>query len=133
MKRLGWPVGGEPSGHVLLADGLPTGDGLLTGLRALAGGVNLSQRLADWQPSPQAQVSVRTREKPPLEEIPGLLELVAEAERGAAQRVLLRWSGTEPKLRVLVEAEDLEDARIWADRLVALVASAGLTEEASPR
>ncbi len=133
MKRLGWPVGGEPSGHVLLADGLPTGDGLLTGLRALAGGVDLSHRLADWQPSPQVQVSIRTLVKPSLEEIPGLLELAAQAEEGAAQRVLLRWSGTEPKLRVLVEAEALEDARLWADRLVAHVASAGLTQGVLPR
>lgn len=133
MKRLGWPVGGEPSGHVLLEDGLPTGDGLLTGLRALVGGVTLSNRLSRWQPSPQAQVSIRTLQKPPLEDIPGLLELVALAEEGDVQRVLLRWSGTEPKLRVLVEAAALEDATRWAHQLVAHVVSAGLTEGAPPR
>ena len=83
--------------------------------------------------APQVQVSIETLEKPSLEEIPGLLELAAQAEAGAVQRVLLRWSGTEPKLRVRVEAEALEDARLWADRLVAHVASAGLTEGVLPR
>jgi len=128
MKKRGWPVGGEPSGHVLLADGLPTGDGLLTGLRALSGGMDLGVRLQNWTPSPQAQASIRTHGKPDLEKIPGLLELSREAEAGSAQRVLLRWSGTEPKLRVLVEAEVQETADQWAGRLVACVVAAGLTD-----
>jgi len=129
MKQRGWPVGGEPSGHVLLADGLPTGDGLLTGLLALSGGVDLAGRLVGWMPSPQAQASVRTHEKPDLASIPGLLELSQKAEAGSAQRVLLRWSGTEPKLRVLVEAETQETADEWANRMVACVVSAGLADD----
>jgi len=129
MSALGWPVGGEPSGHVLFADGLPTGDGLLTGLRALVGGLDIASRLADWRPSPQALRAVRVREKPELATIPGLMALVTEAENSSAQRVFLRWSGTEPVLRILVEASLREDAESWAGRVVKCVRGSGLADD----
>ncbi|MEE2751750.1 MAG: phosphoglucosamine mutase [Myxococcota bacterium] len=129
MQDLNWPVGGEPSGHVLFADGLPTGDGLLTGLRALVGGLDLSARLSDWCPSPQSLRAVRVREKPEWTAIDGLMGLVEQAENSSAQRVFIRWSGTEPVLRILVEAVAREDAETWADRMVECVRSAGLTDD----
>ncbi|MCB9797943.1 MAG: phosphoglucosamine mutase [Alphaproteobacteria bacterium] len=121
MKALGWPSGGEPSGHVLLADGLPTGDGLLTGLRALAGGLDLQARLTDWAPDPSAKRNLRVRSKPPMQDIPGLQQAIAEIE-GQGSRVLVRYSGTEPKLRILVEAVESDLAHSSASRLADLVA-----------
>ena len=124
MGRNGWPVGGEPSGHVLLADGFPTGDGLFTALRVLADGLDLRERLRDWRPDPSALVNVRVASKPPLEELGALQRAIGEARAGGASRVLLRYSGTEAKLRVLVEAPHLEDARGFADALAAAAAEA---------
>ena len=120
VRERGWPSGGEPSGHVLLADGLPTGDGLLTGLRALAGGLDLKARLADWAPDPSAKRNLRVRSKPP-QDIPGLQQAIAEIE-GQGSRVLVRYSGTEPKLRILVEAVESDLAHSSASRLADLVA-----------
>lgn len=122
MAARGWMVGGEPSGHVLLADALPTGDGLVTGLRALVGGVDLAARLNGWTPLPAVQVAVPVDAKPPLAENALIQAILAEAERQLNGRVLLRYSGTEPKLRVLVEAESLSVAQQWVDRIVAAFA-----------
>ncbi len=112
MAVRGWNLGGEPSGHVLLSDGLPTGDGLVTALRVLSGGLDLAERLGGWAPAPSASVSGRVAARPALE---GLLEVELALERArsrGAARIVLRYSGTEPKLRVLVEAgtQDLADA-----------------------
>jgi phosphoglucosamine mutase len=122
MKKRDWSVGGEPSGHVLLADALPTGDGLVTGLRVLARGVDLQHRLDGWAPMPAVQVAVSVESKPPLRENKSIQALLAEAEAQLNGRILLRYSGTEPKLRVLVEAKDLEVAQKWCDRVLAVIA-----------
>jgi len=126
MQARGWQVGGEPSGHVLLADALPTGDGLVSGLRALAGGVNLKERLADWSPLPAAQAGIQVQHKPPLVELKLLQALLKEAEEGLDGRVLLRYSGTESKLRVLVEARSQDLAQSWVDRFEQAVKAEGL-------
>lgn len=117
MQARGWHVGGEPSGHVLLSDGFPTGDGLLTALRVLAGGVDLAERLSDWTLDPQAKINVRVAQKPPLDSLSELASAQEEALQAGISRVLLRYSGTEPKLRILVEAPDQELASAWAQRL----------------
>ncbi|MCB9759326.1 MAG: phosphoglucosamine mutase [Alphaproteobacteria bacterium] len=120
MAALDWPVGGEPSGHVLLAGGLPTGDGLLTALFVLGGGPDLRARLGGWRPDPQALVNARVPAKPPLASL-GVDALQAAALAAGASRVLLRYSGTEPKLRVMVEAPEQalaeRQARALADAL----------------
>ncbi len=126
MQNRGWLVGGEPSGHVLLKEGLPTGDGLFTALKALAGGLDLAERLVEWRPMPQCHLSLPVREKPPLESYPSLHELARRAEEAEVSRVLLRYSGTEPRLRILVEAESRDHAQVWMDRLAAEVARVGL-------
>lgn len=117
MKALGWSVGGEPSGHVLLTDGFPTGDGLLTGLRVLAGGVDLRSRLDGFALDPQAKINLRVARKPPLDEVSALREVEREVLSQGAERVLLRYSGTEPKLRILVEAPDEALANTLARRI----------------
>jgi phosphoglucosamine mutase len=75
---------------------------------------------------PQCHLSLPVRGKPPLESHPSLLALARAAEEAEASRVLLRYSGTEPVLRILVEAERREDAQVWMDRLAAEVARLGL-------
>ncbi len=122
LERRGWPVGGEPSGHVLLGDGLPTGDGLLTGLRALAGGLDLAQRLGGYVPHPQAVATVVVDRKPPLSELPVLQAALA----GLTGRAVVRYSGTEPKLRLLVEAGELGVAEAELSALLEAVECSGL-------
>lgn len=117
LSRRGWRVGGEPSGHVLLAEGFPTGDGLLTALFALADGVDLQARLRGFRPDPQALLAVPVARKTPLDAVPELSVIEAEARAAGVSRVLLRYSGTEPKLRVMVEAPELALAQAWAQRL----------------
>ena len=123
MSARGWGVGGEPSGHDLLTDALPTGDGLITGLRALAGGWDVEERLGGFTPFPDAQMAVPVPSKPPLEELAEVQSVMRAAERDLRGRVLLRYSGTEPKLRILVEAVDREEAKGWCVRLEEAVRS----------
>ena len=133
MERLGWGLGGESSGHVLSRAGLPTGDGIVTALQLLSGGLDLERRLDGWSPAPQVNRSVRVTSKPPLESLPVLVEAAAEAERGSAQRVLLRYSGTESLLRVLVEAAESAEAERWAERVCEAVHASGIAVDESPR
>jgi len=111
MQQHGIPLGCEESGHVLFADGLPGGDGILTGLRAIAAARlrehALSQALAPFQPFPRVKTKVRVSARPPLDELEELQDAVAAGqERLGPGRVFLRYSGTEPVLRILVEGPD---------------------------
>jgi len=105
-------LGCEESGHVLFAAGLPTGDGVVTGLRALAiafsGAASLSGAQSGFHPFPRRITEVEVRERPPLEEVAALQDSrrAGEAALGAGGRVFLRYSGTEPLLRILVEGPD---------------------------
>ena len=121
MKTRGWSLGGESSGHVLMATGLPTGDGLVTAIRTIIGGVDFSVRLDGWSLSPQENRSVRVSSKPPLDSLLELQRGVSLAKVDGVERVLLRYSGTESLLRILVEAENSDIAARWANRL-ALIA-----------
>lgn len=128
LRALGWPVGGEPSGHVLFSDGLPTGDGLLTGLLALAGG-SIAGRLAGWHPDPQVLLNVPVSRRVPLDTLAELAEAEAAARAEGASRVLLRYSGTEPQLRVMVEAPEHTLAQHCADQLADCVRRLLVSEE----
>lgn len=112
MRRIEARIGGEPSGHMLFWDGLPTSCGLSTALRVLRGGTGLRARLR-WTRWPSARRDLRSRR--PLETLrePALAE-------AAGNRVLVRYSGTEPVIRVLVEGPDAEG---WADRIAAEILS----------
>ena len=116
MRSGGFNLGGEQSGHIVFLDHNTTGDGLVTALQALAimrrTGRPISELVAGFQRFPQILVNVRVAEKRPFEEVPAVMEAVrkVEEELGDRGRVLLRYSGTEAKARVMVEGED--EARV---------------------
>jgi phosphoglucosamine mutase len=110
MRELGAAVGGEQSGHVLFADHDLIGDGLYTGVRLLAslGDRPASAAFAAFRRFPQHLFNVPVKRKPDLASVPAIAAKAAEIEQrlGADGRLVLRYSGTEPKCRVMVEAGD---------------------------
>ncbi|WP_236242877.1 phosphoglucosamine mutase [Streptomyces sp. CC228A] len=130
MKDKGYALGGEQSGHVIVLDHATTGDGTLTGLLLAARVAATGRRLADlagaMERLPQVLINVKDVDKSRVKTSPELATAVAEAERGlgATGRVLLRPSGTEPLVRVMVEAADLEQARAVAGQLADVVKAA---------
>jgi phosphoglucosamine mutase len=123
MVRLGAALGGEQSGHVIFREYATTGDGLLTALRlfeiARRAGAGLDELTADLRVYPQRLVNVRVREKKGLTELPSVareIRLVEEAFAGTG-RVLVRFSGTEPLARVMVEGPDLEQVESFSARI----------------
>jgi phosphoglucosamine mutase len=123
MKRNGFSLGGEQSGHVIVLDHATTGDGTLTGLllaaRVAATGRSLADLASAMERLPQVLVNVRDVDKSRVGSSSELAAAVEEAERelGETGRVLLRSSGTEPLVRVMVEAPELDLAQAVADRL----------------
>lgn len=129
MLRSGANLGGEQSGHIILLDDATTGDGLLTAVKiaslaALRG--PLDELVRDLKVYPQTIINVNVRTKPPLEQIAEVSRALQEANQALADsgRIVLRYSGTEPKARVMVEAERAEDVALWAERIAAAVRSA---------
>jgi phosphoglucosamine mutase len=113
MLRGGFNLGGEQSGHLIFGDHSTTGDGIVAALEILrimqAKDVPLSQLRRCWTRFPQLVTNVKVKEKVPFENLEGILALVAKAEAALTPeggRVLLRYSGTEPKARLLVEGRD---------------------------
>ncbi|HEY8870350.1 MAG TPA: phosphoglucosamine mutase [Candidatus Limnocylindrales bacterium] len=126
MQVSGAALGGEKSGHVIVLDQTTSGDGIVTALEILrvmtAKGRSLAELAADVPLLPQQQRAVTVRHKDQWEGDPALRAAIAEAESrlGAGGRVLVRPSGTEPALRVMVEGPDADLVRELADSLVAL-------------
>ncbi len=129
MRRIGANLGGEQSGHILFLDDATTGDGMLTAVK-IASIVSLSGPLdtlvADLRIFPQKIVNVRVRAKPPLDSLPEVSRELAEAEKalGNSGRVVVRYSGTEPLARVMVEADDEDDVRRWTNALAGALRAA---------
>jgi phosphoglucosamine mutase len=128
MVRIGANLGGEQSGHILFLDDATTGDGMLTAVKiasiiSIAG--PLDTLAADLKVYPQEIVNVRVQSKPPLDSLPGVAHLLVEARKalGSSGRVNLRYSGTEPLARVMVEAEHDEDVHRWTDALASALRS----------
>jgi phosphoglucosamine mutase len=128
MQRSGANLGGEQSGHILFLDDATTGDGMLTAVKmasivSIAG--QLDELVADLKIFPQTIVNVRVRQKPPLNLLPEVSNLVVEAEKalGNSGRVVVRYSGTEPLARVMVEAESEQEMRRWSDSLASALKS----------
>ncbi|MDQ0599594.1 phosphoglucosamine mutase [Streptomyces canus] len=130
MKEHGYALGGEQSGHVIILDHATTGDGTLTGLmlaaRVAATGRSLRELASVMQRLPQVLINVPDVDRARVGTSGELAAAVAEAERelGSTGRVLLRPSGTEPLVRVMVEAADIDQARSVAGRLADAVKSA---------
>jgi phosphoglucosamine mutase len=112
MRNGKFNLGGEPSGHIVLLDHNTTGDGLITALQALAimrnTGRCLSELTADFERFPQVLVNVQVAEKKPIESLTRVTDVLAKVEDELAGRgrVLIRYSGTEPLARVMIEGED---------------------------
>jgi phosphoglucosamine mutase len=127
LEKKGWLLGGESSGHLLALDKHSTGDGLVSALQVLQAcvrsGKTMTELLAEVQLFPQTLINVRLK---PGQDWTSSLRLQSEtqavrAELGETGRILIRPSGTEPVLRVMVEARDGAQARRAAERLVAAV------------
>ena len=130
MLRLDAALGGEQSGHVIFREYATTGDGLLTALRvfeiARRAGVGLDELTGDLRVYPQKLVNVRVREKKGLLELPAVAEEIRKAEDSLAGtgRVLVRFSGTEPLARVMVEAEDPGQVELFVNRIADAIRTA---------
>jgi phosphoglucosamine mutase len=123
MRRSGYNFGGEQSGHLVFLDHVTTGDGVCAALNLLAvmkrTGMKLSGLAGCFTPSPQVQINVPVKEKRPLDTLAGVRSVVAEVEQvlGSTGRVLVRFSGTENKARVLVEGPDSAAIQAHAERI----------------
>ena len=124
MLKHGFNFGGEQSGHLIFRDFGTTGDGLVAALQILrimrARETPLSQLAKCWARFPQLVTNVRVREKKPFEQLDGVMKLVGEAEaelKGQGGRVFLRYSGTEPKARLLLEGRDATVLEKWSQKI----------------
>ena len=121
MMRSGARLGGEQSGHIIFLDAATAGDGMLTTLRVLRILLKTGRKLSDLcgalTKAPQVLINVGVREKPVLETHPTIGEALSAATAGLNNdgRILLRYSGTEPLCRVMVEGMDAGRVKHWAD------------------
>jgi phosphoglucosamine mutase len=127
MMNRGASLGGEQSGHIIFSDYLFTGDGLCTALNVLRtvalSGRSLASLAGDLTTYPQVLLNVRVREKAELKSVPEVAAAIARVEaRVAGQgRLLVRYSGTEPLLRVMLEGQHQDEIRGWAQEIVDVV------------
>ena len=114
MKKYNLNFGGEQSGHIIFSDYAKTGDGLVSALQAVAYMIESGKRASEafnlFNLYPQVQTNINVSEKIPLEKIEGAKDLLKEIEK-EGYRHLVRYSGTENKLRLLIEGEDLKKAK----------------------
>ncbi len=122
MRRNGYSFGGENSGHIIFADHATTGDGILSALQVLRmmreRNATLAQLATVMNEYPSQLANMPVPAKPPIESLPNLGKLMrmATSEFGMHGRHLIRYSGTENKIRVLVEHRDMDACRTWVDR-----------------
>jgi phosphoglucosamine mutase len=124
MLRGGFNFGGEQSGHLIFGDHGTTGDGLVAALQVLramkVANTPLSKLAKCWTRFPQLVTNIKVREKKPFDQLDGVSKLVAEAEeelKAQGGRLLLRYSGTEPKARLLVEGRDSALLKGWSQKI----------------
>jgi phosphoglucosamine mutase len=124
MLRGGYNLGGEQSGHLIFRDFSTTGDGLVSALQVLCvmrtTGKPLSELSRCWSRFPQIVTNIVVREKKPFEQLDGVAKLVNEAEKelkAQGGRLLLRYSGTEPKARLLLEGRDAAMLKKWSQKI----------------
>jgi len=130
MRAGGYNLGGEQSGHVVFLDHTSTGDGLMAALQVLAIMAReqrpLSELVARFERFPQVMVNVGVADKRPLDELPSVQEAIQDVESrlGDRGRVLIRYSGTELKARVMVEGEDESLVQEYANLLASVLKEA---------
>jgi phosphoglucosamine mutase len=126
MLADGYNLGGEPSGHMVLSDFSPTGDGMIAALQTLAAATQMDKPISEianvFTPAPQKLINVRFGEKDPLEDkqVQALIKKV-DKRLGRSGRLLIRKSGTEPLVRVMAEAEDPEATVCAAEEIAEAV------------
>ncbi len=125
MRKKGYRFGGEQSGHLIFLDHATTGDGIVAALQLLAILVEEQRPLSElareaMQRVPQVLVSEKFPTRRPLDEMSATAKVVGKVERalGKDGRVLVRWSGTEPKLRVMIEGEDEAKIKAFAKDVI---------------
>ncbi|HYL80718.1 MAG TPA: phosphoglucosamine mutase [Candidatus Acidoferrum sp.] len=130
MLRSGYALGGEQSGHIIFAEHNTTGDGIVTALQVLAAMLRANKPLSELAACmpcfPQVLENVRVQRRQELATLPGVQAKIREAEAalGGSGRVLVRFSGTEPLARVMIEGPDEATIRRWAGEIVAAIRSA---------
>ncbi len=127
MIRTGASLGGEQSGHTIFAASSTAGDGTLTSLKIAEvmqrRGVPLSELAKEFVRFPQRLINVAVRSKPELSTVPSIADAISstESELGQAGRVLVRYSGTENKTRVMVECEDEKSCERYAQKIAKVI------------
>lgn len=127
MRKRGATLGGEQSGHIIFHEHHTTGDGIISALQLLSIMVRSKQKLSDlaqiFTPAPQQLINVDVKDKPPLESLPVLQQAIADAEKQLSDkgRVLVRYSGTQPMCRVMVESDNAALTDSIAKELAATV------------
>ena len=127
MREHGHSLGGENSGHIIFADSATTGDGLMSALKVLEiildSGQSLSELAQGMMEFPQELHALAVSSKPAIESVPDLVAVIekVEADLGDTGRVLVRYSGTENKMRVLVEAQCVDKAKVSAEAICDVV------------
>jgi phosphoglucosamine mutase len=127
MRKSGATVGGEKSGHVILMDYATTGDGIITALQVMRLMKQRKATLAElagcMDEYPQTLVSFKVKEKKPIAGLPGLVRVMGKCEEdlGGTGRMIVRYSGTENKIRLLVEAKEQAKVDQWIAALTAAV------------
>ena len=127
MVRRDLSIGGEQSGHIIFADHLFTGDGIATALNVLRVMAETGRELADLAGElvtyPQVLVNIRVREKKDLGAVPEIAAAMSrvEAQLAGHGRLLVRYSGTEPLLRIMLEGRDQQEIQAWAAEIAGKV------------
>ena len=127
MLRRDLPIGGEQSGHIIFSDHLFTGDGIATALNVLRVMAETGRELADLASElvayPQTLVNVRVRARKDLATVPAVVDVMKQVEERLAGegRLLIRYSGTEPLLRIMIEGRDQQEIQQWAAEIAAVV------------
>jgi phosphoglucosamine mutase len=127
MIRRNAALGGEQSGHMIFREYATTGDGMLTALKILETTIReqatLDELASDLTVFPQLLINVRVKARKPIEELPGVVTQIRACESAldGSGRVLVRFSGTEPLARVMVEGPELAQVESWAERIASAI------------
>jgi phosphoglucosamine mutase len=130
IRDNGYALGGEQSGHVIVAEHLFTGDGIVTALSVLRVMAETGRSLRDLASAlvtyPQVLVNVRVGRRVPVAEVPAIAAVIDSVERrlGSEGRLLVRYSGTEPLLRIMLEGRQQQEIDTWADEIASAARAA---------